>query len=103
MDGGERDDLEGFFRATQAEGGWLFEVAVVQWHGPHSPELRWHVFRRWKRPPDAARLARARAAALSTPRFFRLCTTCNTRRNAGHMHDRDLCQKCAAEHHGIVY
>lgn len=98
------DNLNDFFRVTEhGDKSWAFEVGVVHWKGPHSPELAWRVFRRWTRKPDAARIARARAAALREPLFFRRCATCKELHNAGHMHGRDLCQSCATEKLGVVY
>jgi hypothetical protein len=97
------DDLSQFFRVHQLEDGWAFDVGVVQWPSPYSPELKWCQFRLWSRKPDAARIARAQAAALRQPRFFRRCTTCNELHNAGHMHGPDLCQSCATEKLGVVY
>jgi formylmethanofuran dehydrogenase subunit E len=46
---------------------------------------------------------RARVAALKEPRFFRRCVRCGELNNAGHMHDREICQSCAERFFGVVY
>lgn len=99
----EADAFEDDFRVVRDETGWTFEVGIVEWRSPHTPQVRWRRFRRWTREPDAERLARARAAALATPRFFRRCGTCQSLCNAGHLFSADLCQGCASQHHGVVF
>lgn len=97
------DALDRYFQCVESAGRWEFQVGVVTWDGPHSPGMVWKHYRRWNRRPDAARLARARAAALTVPRFFRTCTRCGALRNAGHMHDPQTCQSCAERHLGVVH
>jgi len=98
-----QDELSHFFRCAEAGRAWVFEVAVVRWDGPHTPRLEWKPFRRWKRKPAEQQMARARSAALGRPSLFRRCTVCEMNRNAGHMHDRTVCQGCAERRLGVVY
>lgn len=97
------DELADFFRSVESVDGWVFQVAVVRWPQPHEPHLEWIPFRHWKTAPDVTRLQKARAAALSRPRFFRACSMCHKLNNAGHMHDKQVCQSCAERHLGVCY
>jgi hypothetical protein len=103
MHADDPDENEDYFRVRAHATGWVFEVGIVEWGAPNQPEVRWRAFRDWKRLPDTARVARARAAALGTPRFFRRCKMCVRVTNVGHMFSVDLCQGCAQEQHGVVY
>ena len=91
------------YRVIESEGQWCFQVAVVIWPTPHTPELRWTTFRKWKRPPAEPQIARAQAAARINTRFFRTCSLCGELHNVGHMHGPDICQSCAEQHLGVVY
>ncbi len=95
--------LDDFFRCVENADGWVFEVGVVAWDGPHTPRIEWKPFRRWKTSPDERRLQTARAAALNQSRFFRACSMCHDLKNVGHMHDHDICQGCAEGELGVVY
>lgn len=97
------DELEDSFQCVENAGRWEFQVGVVTWDGPYIPEMAWKTYRRWSTPPDATRLARARASAISEPRFFRTCKRCSGIKNAGHMHDQQTCQSCAERYLGIVH
>lgn len=99
----EQEDLRDYLRTREEGGQWLFEVARVGWEGQHEPYLEWIPFRCWKINPDPARLKKATAAALSSPRFFSRCETCKVTHNVGHMRAGDLCCGCAEKHHGIIY
>ncbi|MBK5965757.1 hypothetical protein CCR95_17145 [Thiocystis minor] len=92
-----------FMRLTEMDGKTVLEVGVVEWSGPHEPELVWKRFHRWTTWPTAERLAVAQRKALETVRFFRICSICNERQNAGHMMDRETCQSCAEKHLGVVF
>jgi hypothetical protein len=92
-----------FMRLAEADGKMVLEVGVVEWVGPHEPEVKWKAFRQWSKPPTAERLAAAQKKALETTRFFRVCEICNERHNTGHMMDRETCQSCAEKHLGIVF
>ena len=92
-----------FMRTVETDDGVLFQIAMVEWDGPHSPIMTWRTFRCWKRPPTATRLAAAQQKALAAPRFFRICERCGERNLVGHMHDRHTCQSCAEEYLGVVY
>jgi hypothetical protein len=96
------DELADFFRCVKNANGWNFQVGVVAWDG-HDPSLDWQNFRLWKTAPDADRLQKARASALTRPRYFRTCNMCHRLNNVGHMHDRDTCQSCAERHLGVVH
>ena len=95
--------IRDFTRVTQDEGGWLFEVAIVDWHGACDPFLVWHAFCRWKGNPSGERIAAAQSAALASKRFFRRCELCGEVNNRGHMHDKTICQSCAERHLHVVY
>ena len=97
------DELTDFFRCVENADGWNFQVGVVAWDGPHTPHLEWLPFRHWKTAPDESRLQKARASALTQPRFFRICNMCHRFNNAGHMHNHHTCQSCAERHLGIVH
>lgn len=97
------DELAHFFRCKETAEGWSFQVCVVRWPHPSTPESGWVSFRKWKTAPDANRLKKARTAALSRPRFFRTCSVCHELANAGHMHDLQTCQSCAEQHLGVCY
>ena len=99
----DTDLLADFTRLVEAEGEFCLQVAVVTWPGPSRPTVVWTTFRRWKRPPTPERLAAAQQKALTVPRYFRICEMCGERNNAGHMHDRRVCQSCAERHLGVVY
>jgi NADH pyrophosphatase NudC (nudix superfamily) len=92
-----------FTRMVEVDGEIRLEVAVVDWPQPHTPTMVWKTFRYWKKPPTPERLAAAQQKALTMRRFFRVCQRCGERNNAGHMHDRRICQTCAEKHLGVVY
>ena len=96
------DHLADFFRCEETAHGWSFQVATVVWQG-HYPDLEWTTFRHWKTAPDPARLEKARTAALANSRYFRTCTRCKKKKNAGNMEDDHTCQSCAPFHLGLIY
>lgn len=96
------DELADFFRCVKDANGWNLQVGVVAWDS-QEPYLEWQNFRLWKTAPDDARLQKARAAAYTNPRFFRICNMCHRLNNAGHMEYQDTCQSCAELHLGVVH
>lgn len=78
-------------------------MCVVTWKGACAPGTEWKTYCHWRRRPAADRVERARVAALKEPRFFRRCVRCGELNNAGHMHDREICQSCAERFFGVVY
>lgn len=92
-----------YFQCIEANSHWEFQVGQVTWPDPGIPDIKWKIVRRWSTPPDPAQLAKARAAALNNPRFFRTCKRCEELNNAGHMHDKEICQSCATRYLGVVY
>jgi len=97
------ENLDHFFQCVENAGRWEFQVGIVTWPEPHTPSTEWKTFKSWTTRPDATRLARARASALKSPRFFRTCERCGELHNAGHMHDRTTCQSCAERYLGIIH
>ena len=97
------DKLDDFFQCVPTPKGWAYQTGIVRWPHPHTPELEWITVRRWKTPPDAARLARARKAVLAQRRFFLTCSICHQVQNIGHMHGDDVCQGCASRESGVLY
>jgi len=97
------DELDEFFQCVENAGRWEFQVGLVEWEGPHTPHIAWKTYRSWRNPPNAARLASARASAINKPCFFRTCTRCGEINNAGHMHDQQTCQGCAESYLGVVH
>lgn len=97
------DEIADFFRCVENAEGWTYQVAVVRWPHPHEPVLEWITYRSWKTQPDADRLQKARASALTRPRFFLTCNMCHRLNNVGHMHDHHTCQSCAERHLGVVH
>ena len=97
------DKLADFFRCVENAGRWEFQVGIVTWDGPHTPEIKWKTYRTWMTPPNEKRLQKARSAAIAKPRFFRTCTRCGELKNTGHMLDKQICQFCAERHFGVVY
>lgn len=93
--------LRDFTRLVTVDGQSVLEVAVVTWPSPSSPEVRWRAYRRWKRHPSFAQLARAQGMALLERRFFRVCGVCGQLGNIGHL-DGDICHVCA-ERAGVVH
>lgn len=98
-----QDELEEYFQCVEVAGRWKFQVGIVIWDGPHTPEIKWRTYRSWLTPPTEKRLLKARAAAIAKPRFFRTCTRCGELNNAGHMHDKETCQGCAGRYLKVVY
>lgn len=97
------DVLDDYFRCEETADGWDFQVGLVRWPHPSTPATNWITIRRWKLKPDQARLSRSRTAVFADPRFFRTCSMCHELNNAGHMHDQDICQRCAQGKLGAVY
>lgn len=95
--------LDRYFQCVEADGHWEFRVGKVIWLDPGTPGVEWKKFRSWLTEPAAARLAAARTEALKNPRFFRTCKRCGDLNNAGHMHDKDICQSCATRYLGVIY
>jgi hypothetical protein len=100
----EADDQlrQHFLRLRALDGSFVLEVAIVEWHGPHTPELRWQVAHRFSAQPSPSELRHAEDAALENPKFFRVCDMCEERGNIGHMHSKTVCQGCAEQHLGVV-
>lgn len=96
------DEYDEYFQCIEGAEGWEYQVGRVWWVG-HEPETRWITYRRWRSQPDETRLARAKAAALADPRFFRTCSLCWELNNAGHMHNKEVCQSCAGQQMGVVH
>jgi len=94
---------EHFMRLREVDGVPTLEVGIVEWPHPHTPELRWEVARRFQAVPSSDELRRAQQSALEDPHFFRTCSMCRERQNAGHMHSRRVCQGCAEKHLGVVH
>lgn len=84
-------------------GKWVIEVNVIQWEGPYTPLCDWRVFRSWDKQPSEKSIRRAKSAALKQSRFFRRCKMCDELNNAGHMHDKEVCQSCAERHLNVLY
>ena len=97
------DELDHFFRCVQGDGGWLFQVEIVRWEGPHTPRGDWITFRRWQTAPDEKRIQKAKAAAMAQSRFFGTCSMCHELHNVGHMNGSDVCQGCAEQKLGLVH
>lgn len=97
------EKLNDFFRCEEVDGTWKFQVGLVRWTGPHSPEIRWMTFHRWETEPNSERLQKAREAALADQRYFQYCARCRELKNAGHMHNDHTCQSCAERHLGIIH
>jgi uncharacterized paraquat-inducible protein A len=94
--------ISAFMRLIEVDGKFVLEVGVVEWSG-HTPTVVWKRFRSWIKQPTVERLAAAQRKALETNRFFRVCTICDQRHNAGHMMDQNICQSCAEKHLGVVF
>jgi hypothetical protein len=92
-----------FFRLREIDGAISLEVGTVEWHGSHTPELRWEVAHRFASTPSSDELRRAQRAALDNQRFFGMCKMCGERCNVGHMHSKTVCQGCAEKHLGVVH
>ena len=98
-----QDELDEYFQCVEAPVRWKFQVGIVTWDGPCEPRIEWETYRSWLTPPTEKRLQKARAAAISEPRFFRTCSRCHELKNAGHMHDQQTCQSCAERYLGVVH
>jgi hypothetical protein len=92
-----------FMRLGQTDADSVLEVAIVEWHGPHTPHVRWQVTQRFAAAPSADELVEAQRRVLNDARFFRMCDTCSKRKNVGHLHSRNMCQSCAERTLGIVH
>ena len=92
-----------FMRVTKGDGDSRLQLAIIEWPGPHSPELRWKDYRTWSKPPNPEQLTAARRLALQDTRFFKVCRKCGERNNASHMHDTETCQACAERHLSVIY
>jgi hypothetical protein len=79
------------------------EVAVVEWHGPQTPELRWEVAQHFASTPSREEVRVAEQSVLEDSRYFGRCSMCGERCNVGHMHSGTVCQGCAEEHLGVVH
>lgn len=94
-------NFDRFFRCVEVPDGWVFQVDTIHW-ASQIPVPQWKTFRRWKTPPNAARLMRAKSAALRDTRFFRVCRFCQELCNAGQLHG-DICHGCAEHYLGIIH
>lgn len=101
----EVDDqlIDEFMRVSETEDGYVLEVGVVGWDGPHTPFITWKGFRKWRHAPNPQRLAAAQQKALQESRFFKICSYCHERNNAGHMLEDNVCQECGKRYLGVVY
>lgn len=101
----DRDEQlrEDFLRLREIDGVVSLEVAIVEWNGPHAPELRWVVAQRFASTPSLDEMRRTQQRVLEDPSFFAQCSMCNERCNIGHMHSRDVCQGCAEAHLGVIH
>ena len=95
--------IDAFMRTRETREGTVLEVAVVEWHGPHEPGLRWEEYQSWVGTPTNDEVKAAQLRALADPEFFMQCNRCGERRNIGHMHDNIICQGCAERYLGVVH
>lgn len=95
--------IENYMRVVESLDGYALEVGIVGWEGPHRPYMVWKVFRKWRHPPSAQRLAVAQQKALQEPRFFKKCQSCYIRNNVGHILDSCICHSCAERDLGMVF
>lgn len=94
--------LAEYTRVVAVDDGHRFEVARLHWPQVGESERVWRPFRHWKRPPDAAQIRRAEAAALRHPRYFRPCSHCGESTPSGGHHG-DHCHPCAATVLGLRF
>lgn len=43
--------IDEFMRVAETEHGYVLEVGVVGWDGPHTPFITWKRFRKWRHVP----------------------------------------------------
>lgn len=79
------------------------------WEGPHTPVVRVKPIARvaWRRLPnveaDGLLAAMVDAAGRVRRATYKVCNKCGRVTPPEWMHDRDLCQSCAATELGVVY
>jgi len=95
--------IDAFMRTRETGEGTVLEVAVVEWHGPHEPGLRWEEYQSWIGTPNDGEVKTAQLRALADPEFFMQCGRCGERCNVGNMHDNTICQGCAERYLGVVH
>ena len=104
VDENDRHQLrQQLLRVRALDDAFVLVVAIVEWHGPHTPELCWRAVHRFPAQPSATELREAEDAALENPAFFRMCRMCEERCNVGHMYSKKLCQGCAERHLQVVH
>jgi hypothetical protein len=92
-----------YIRVQESGGMWTLEVAIIEWPHPHTPEPRWTEVKQYQRPLSPEQLTAAQHRLLTNSRFFRMCTHCNERHNAGHMYNRKMCYGCAERELQVVF
>ncbi len=95
--------IDAFMRTRETGEGTVLEVAVVEWHGPHEPGLRWEEYHSWVGTPTDGEVKAAQERALADPELFKQCGRCGERCNVGDMHDDTICQGCAERYLGVVH
>lgn len=67
-----------YIRVERGEGPIRIQVGVVTWSDPGTPGLEWEQAARKRRSTDESELERITEALLDDPRYFRICSSCNT-------------------------
>jgi hypothetical protein len=79
----------------------VIEVGVIDWHGPHTPQLTWVEAARLPKAATAEEVERARRKLLQRRKFFVICKECGERNAKGHTSE-GVCHGCM-EKSGVVF
>lgn len=90
-----------FTRARLLPEGWVLEYRQLKWPHPSEPRTRWRVVGKLPASATAQEVLQARMALADQRELFPVCTRCHELNPTGWMHDRRICQGCAADD-GVV-
>ena len=99
----DRDLVDEFVRIERTPDRVRIRFRELSWRRVDRPRSRWVDARVL---PATATEDEARAAAtalLQDEEYFRVCRACRQRNAIGRMHDDRICQRCATDHHDVVY
>lgn len=91
--------VQDYIRIRRTDTYVTIEVEKIEWDGPHTPVSQWVLVK--ELPLDCK--IEAELAKVLRSRHFGFCDYCLTYNNAGHMHDKRLCQSCASAYFGVRY
>ena len=79
------------------------EVCQISWPEAHEPLGEWAVAGTLPISSSTAEVLQAKKTVMMDENFFRRCVERGGLHVRGHMHDQQICQRCAERNHDVTY